>query len=121
MRVSFSLFFFLTLSYLFLLHFEQRLLEQIELYEVNNFNSVSQFMSFFGQLCTIRALRDVCRFIIGAIFGPYAPNHYYDVMFQIFRIDNLNLCGEIFMLYQFASFRSKATTARIYICESKWR
>lgn len=59
----------------------QRLLEQIELYEVSNFHSASPFLQLFGQLCTIPALRDVCRFMIGAVFGTYEPNNYYDVMY----------------------------------------
>lgn len=59
----------------------QRLLEQIELYEVNSYNGASGIVHFFGNLCTIPALRDVCRFMIGAAFGPYAPNNYYDVTY----------------------------------------
>lgn len=71
------------MTFPFLFHFNQRLVEQIELYEVSNFNSVSTFVHFFGKLCsTIPALRNICRFIIGAIFGPYAPNNYYDVMYK---------------------------------------
>lgn len=64
-------------------NFNQRLVEQIELYEVNNYSSVSIFVQFFGNLCnTTPALRDICRFIIGTIFGPYEPNNYYDVTYK---------------------------------------
>lgn len=59
----------------------QRLLEQIGLYEVSNYDRASAYVQFFGHLCTIAALRDICRFMIGAAFGPYEPYNYYDVMY----------------------------------------
>lgn len=71
---------FVSFSFCLFVCCNQRLVEQIGLYEVNNFDSVSAFLPLLGQLCTISALRDVCRFMLGVVFGPYEPTNYYDVM-----------------------------------------
>lgn len=80
----------------------QRLLEQIELYEVNNYSSASVFVKFFGDLCsTTPALRDICRFIIGTIFGPYEPNNYYDVTYHILNSMDFILSYFIWLYFLF--------------------
>lgn len=62
---------------------QQTFVEENDLFEVSNYENVSPVVRFLGKLCTMPILSDICQFVIGNIFGPFAPSSYYNVKYSM--------------------------------------
>lgn len=76
---------------------------------------------FFGKLCTMPLLCDICQFAIGNLFGTFAPSSYYNVNgAHVFLIGIYHKIAEHRIITAFIPILSGVIVG-FFIDKSKWR